>query len=130
MQNNVHELKKYGKTFSKLQAILLRDPWLFAQIDKPANTLQVGECQSYGERSLCLIKPHAVLSSKVGAIITRIQESFSITAMQTCQFDMCSAGGLLELYRYFLPLSEFTGMVEELCSGELNFNNNLGRKSK
>lgn len=69
--------------------------------------------------SLCLVKPHAVLSRKLGHIVSRLSIDFAISAMQTCNFDVSRAAQLLELYKRVLPPSEFSSMVEELSSGNL-----------
>jgi hypothetical protein len=79
---------------------------------------QVGKCWgAQNDASLCLVKPHALLSSHLAAIVCRLSDHFSITAAASCHFDTQSAGDLLEVYKRALPLSEYSSMMEELCSG-------------
>ena len=63
------------------------------------------------------MKPHALLSGNLPAIVSRLSAHFLISAASSRHFDVHSAGELLEVYKRALPLSEYSSMVEELCSG-------------
>ena len=65
------------------------------------------------------MKPHAIAAKQLGSIITAILEHFDVTAAQTCHFSPVAAAELLEAYQGVLPLSDFSGIVEDLCSGAL-----------
>ena len=51
--------------------------------------------------------------------MSRLSAHFLITAASSRHFDVHGAGELLEVYKRALPLSEYSSMVEELCSGLL-----------
>ncbi|KAK9810340.1 hypothetical protein WJX72_009041 [[Myrmecia] bisecta] len=78
---------------------------------------QVGRCDLGRNTTLCLIKPHAVKAGYAGPILDRIQQVFSITALQMFNLDAANAGEFYEVYRGVVPAGEYSGMVDELTSG-------------
>jgi nucleoside-diphosphate kinase len=65
--------------------------------------------------SLCIVRPHAFVSS-AGEIVNRIlAEGFEISAMQLWCLDKASAEEFLEVYKGVLP--EYHDMVSQLCAG-------------
>lgn len=78
----------------------------------------MGKCWGLqADAALCLVKPHALISGHLPAIVCSLSDHFLVTAATSRHFDMQSAGELLEVYKRALPLSEYSSMVEELCSG-------------
>jgi nucleoside-diphosphate kinase len=66
--------------------------------------------------TLCIVKPHAVLSGKTGDIISAIKEGgFEITALGLYYVEKANAEEFYEVYKGVV--AEYSGMVQELCSG-------------
>jgi nucleoside-diphosphate kinase len=65
--------------------------------------------------SLCIVRPHAFVSSG-GEIVSRIlSEGFEISAMCLWHLDKACAEEFLEVYKGVLP--EYHDMVSQLCAG-------------
>jgi len=65
--------------------------------------------------TLCVVRPHAFVSSG-GEIVSRIlSEGFEISAMCLWHLDKASAEEFLEVYKGVLP--EYHDMVSQLCAG-------------
>jgi len=65
--------------------------------------------------TLCVVRPHAFVSSG-GEIVSRIlAEGFEISAMCLWHLDKASAEEFLEVYKGVLP--EYHDMVSQLCAG-------------
>ncbi|KAG8343965.1 putative nucleoside diphosphate kinase [Trypanosoma vivax] len=66
--------------------------------------------------SVCVIKPHAVMSGYHGAILQRlIDEGFHITALGMYTLSMADAEDFLEVYNGVVP--EYKRLVEQMSSG-------------
>jgi len=65
--------------------------------------------------TLCLIKPHAILSGLTGEIFTDIAATFDISAARTVQLNIEQAEEFLEVYKGVLP--EHHLLVHELMAG-------------
>nr|CCC93064.1 putative nucleoside diphosphate kinase [Trypanosoma congolense IL3000] len=66
--------------------------------------------------SVCVIKPHAVMSGYQGAIIQRlIDEGFDITALGMYSLSVADAEDFLEVYNGVVP--EYQRLVEQMSSG-------------
>ena len=66
--------------------------------------------------TLGIVKPHAVLDGLAGKIIAEITSAgLSVTALQLHHVSKANAEEFLEVYKGVV--AEYTGMVEELCSG-------------
>lgn len=66
--------------------------------------------------TLCIVKPHAVLDGLAGKIIEEITRSgLSVTALQLHHMNKANSEEFLEVYKGVV--AEYTGMVQELCSG-------------
>merc|ERR1719181_2400684 len=65
--------------------------------------------------TLCVVRPHAFVSS-AGEIVSRIlQEGFEISALCLWHLDKAGAEEFLEVYKGVLP--EYHDMVSQLCAG-------------
>lgn len=68
------------------------------------------------DSTLGVIKPHAVLDGLAGKIIESITDAgLSVTALQLHYMNKANTEEFLEVYKGVV--AEYTGMVEELCSG-------------
>ena len=68
------------------------------------------------DSTLCIIKPHTVISGSVGDIIKAITEAgFGIRALGLYYIEKANAEEFFEVYRGVV--SEYSGMVSQLCSG-------------
>ena len=66
--------------------------------------------------TLCIIKPHAILSGKSGEIISAIKDGgFDITALGLYYVEKANGEEFYEVYKGVV--AEYSGMVQELCSG-------------
>ena len=66
--------------------------------------------------TLCIIKPHAIISGLVGDIIKAITESgFQIQALGLYYIEKANAEEFFEVYRGVV--AEYNGMVSQLCCG-------------
>ena len=66
--------------------------------------------------SLCLIKPHVVLSGMAGQVVQRIlDEGYEISAMQSHFLDRSTVEEFLELYKPLIR--DFSLTVDQLVSG-------------
>ncbi|EAN77070.1 nucleoside diphosphate kinase, putative [Trypanosoma equiperdum] len=66
--------------------------------------------------SVCVIKPHAIMSGYQGAIIQRlIDEGFHITALGMYSLTVADAEDFLEVYNGVVP--EYQRLVEQMSSG-------------
>lgn len=64
----------------------------------------------------CVIKPHAVKSKQVGAIIDLIlTQGYELSAIRTLHFDKVQAEEFLEVYKGVVP--EYGDHVVHMCSG-------------
>lgn len=77
---------------------------------KPATTAAGRDC------TLCLIKPHAVISGAAGPIVQKLAESgFAVTAAELFSLDRPAAAEFLEVYKGVVP--EYAGLVDHLAAG-------------
>jgi nucleoside-diphosphate kinase len=68
------------------------------------------------ECTLCLIKPHAVISGAAGPILHRLAEAgFAASAAELFSLDRPAAAEFLEVYKGVVP--EYSGLVEQLAAG-------------
>ncbi|XP_030647528.1 nucleoside diphosphate kinase homolog 7 [Chanos chanos] len=75
-----------------------------------SNTATFSDC------TCCVIKPHAVAEALTGKILNSITEAgFEISALQMFNMDRANAEEFLEVYKGVV--TEYTGMVTELCAG-------------
>lgn len=66
--------------------------------------------------TVCIIKPHAVLSGDAGRIINIIlEEGFEISAMEMFTLDKPTAEEFFEIYKGVVP--EFVGLTEHMTTG-------------
>eukprot|EP00112_Aurelia_sp_Birch-Aquarium-sp1_P004899 Seg1554.1 transcript_id=Seg1554.1/GoldUCD/mRNA.D3Y31 product="Nucleoside diphosphate kinase 7" protein_id=Seg1554.1/GoldUCD/D3Y31 len=71
---------------------------------------------TFGNSSLCIIKPHAIVEQLAGKVITSIINSeFKITALQMFHLEKANAEEFLEVYKGVV--NEYKAMVDELSSG-------------
>jgi len=97
--NSPEEVMAYTNFFSPEQ-----------QSQTTTATLEVCTC--------CVIKPHAVRSRLVGALVKEIiTRGFVISSIATFRLDRAAAAEFLEVYGDIVP--EYKEMVDELCSGSL-----------
>ncbi|KAF6727963.1 Nucleoside diphosphate kinase 7 [Oryzias melastigma] len=76
----------------------------------PSNTATFTDC------TCCIIKPHAVLEGLTGNILNSISAAgFEISALQMFNMERVNAEEFYEVYKGVV--SEYPGMVTELCSG-------------
>jgi len=72
----------------------------------------------YGpESTCCVIRPHAIVSKQLGAIISHIEETgaYELSAIGLFKLDVPSAAEFLEVYEGVIP--EFEAAVKQLSSG-------------
>lgn len=72
----------------------------------------------YGpESTCCVIRPHAIMSKQLGAILSHIEMTrlYEISAMALFNLDIPSAAEFLEVYEGVVP--EFEAAVKQLSSG-------------
>lgn len=66
--------------------------------------------------TVCVIRPHAVMSGQTGQIIDAIlKQGFEISAVEQFNLDRQAADEFLEVYKTVVP--EYNVMAEQLCSG-------------
>lgn len=66
--------------------------------------------------TLCIVKPHAVANNLLGNILSAIQhEGFDLSTLQMYRLEKNDAEEFFEIYKGVV--SEYCGMVDELCSG-------------
>lgn len=66
--------------------------------------------------TLCIVKPHAIINGSVGDIIKAISEAgFGIQALGLYYIEKANAEEFFEIYKGVV--SEYSGMVSQLCSG-------------
>ncbi|XP_054876177.1 nucleoside diphosphate kinase 7 [Poeciliopsis prolifica] len=76
----------------------------------PANT---AVCE---DSTCCIIKPHAITEGLTGKILNSIHEArFKISALEMFNMDRANAEEFYEIYKGVV--TEYPGMVTELCSG-------------
>ena len=68
------------------------------------------------DSTLCIVKPHAIISGSAGDIIKAVHEAgFDIQALGLYYIDKANAEEFFEVYKGVV--SEYSGMVSQLCSG-------------
>ncbi|TKS74823.1 Nucleoside diphosphate kinase 7 [Collichthys lucidus] len=76
----------------------------------PSNTALYTDC------TCCIIKPHAISEGLTGKILNSISAAgFEISALQMFNVDRANAEEFFEVYKGVV--TEYPGMVTELCSG-------------
>ena len=73
---------------------------------------------TFEECSCCVIKPHAVKESLVGAIVSDVtSRGFVVSAAAMFRLERAAAAEFLEVYDGVVP--QYSEMVDELCSGSV-----------
>ncbi|KAG0578927.1 hypothetical protein M758_4G057900 [Ceratodon purpureus] len=76
----------------------------------------MGMCARFRNCTLCIIKPHIVMSGCGGAVLDRILQQFDVTALELAHFSRHAAADFLEVYQGICP--DFFSMTHELASGD------------
>ena len=76
-----------------------------------------GKCDVGQGTTLGIIKPHLVTSRQAGTVLAEITPHFDIVCMELFTMSKPAAAEFFEVYRGVIPASDYSGMVEELCSG-------------
>lgn len=98
--------------FSTLEEV--EDVVNFFAMDHPSRqtTATLDEC------TCCVIKPHAVRSRLVGAILNDIvSRGFAVSAIETFRLERAAAAEFLEIYAGISQ--DYNNMCSEMCSGTL-----------
>jgi hypothetical protein len=76
-----------------------------------------GKCHAGGNTTLCIIKPHVIMSKQIASILAEISAVFEIKGAELFNVDKRCAAEFFEVYRGVVAASEYSGMVDELTSG-------------
>ncbi|KAJ3316049.1 Nucleoside diphosphate kinase 7 [Boothiomyces sp. JEL0838] len=112
------EFEKYVKTPNVRS--FLHIPSDEKDVDRQLNAVfgtNIPRTATFKNCTLCIIRPHAILSGKYGPIIKDIQKHFKISDMELVHLDNRNGEEFLEVYKGVVP--EYHLMLTQLTAGPL-----------